>query len=500
MGVEVWLLLVVGVLGVWAYSRWRHSYWSARGVPTAPYLPVYYKHGGATFCGLYEFFNPVLLVGDPDIIKHILIKDFDHFVNSRSFRVDNDSLQNDMLFNMEGEEWKALRNVMSPTFTSGKMRRMFPLVYHKADALVSFSLKEATKKPHVDMKYNFGRYTMDTIGSCAFGIECNSLENENSEFTLQADSFFKFTFTMFLKFMLLLISPKLISLLGLSLDLPAMKFLERVVLETKAAREVGQKRGDFLDLLLESRAAENPNINDSDHTTQDDDHTMHNHLTTSNQPTITSKQVLKDRVIVAQCVLFLVAGYDTTASTLAFSAFLLAKNPVQQQRLRQELQKMVEEHGDVTYQGIMEAKFLEACIMETLRMYPPAPLIERRCTKTYQLPGTEITLHPEDLVSVPVRSLHYDSRYWHDPEEFIPDRFLPENKGSITSCTHLPFGSGPRNCVAMRFALMEAKVVLAKLLLAAEIHLPEGHKELVLETSPFLIRPKKCLALIWGSG
>ncbi|XP_042230504.1 cytochrome P450 3A29-like isoform X2 [Homarus americanus] len=452
MGVEVWLLLVVGVLGVWAYSRWRHSYWSARGVPTAPYLPVighlhklysllvsrwiyndevYYKHGGATFCGLYEFFNPVLLVGDPDIIKHILIKDFDHFVNSRSFRVDNDSLQNDMLFNMEGEEWKALRNVMSPTFTSGKMRRMFPLVYHKADALVSFSLKEATKKPHVDMKYNFGRYTMDTI-----------------------------------------------------------------VLETKAAREVGQKRGDFLDLLLESRAAENPNINDSDHTTQDDDHTMHNHLTTSNQPTITSKQVLKDRVIVAQCVLFLVAGYDTTASTLAFSAFLLAKNPVQQQRLRQELQKMVEEHGDVTYQGIMEAKFLEACIMETLRMYPPAPLIERRCTKTYQLPGTEITLHPEDLVSVPVRSLHYDSRYWHDPEEFIPDRFLPENKGSITSCTHLPFGSGPRNCVAMRFALMEAKVVLAKLLLAAEIHLPEGHKELVLETSPFLIRPKKCVNLI----
>lgn len=73
--------------------------------------------------------------------------------------------------------------------------------------------------------------------------------------------------------------------------------------------------------------------------------------------------VLSDRIIVSQCVLFLIAGYDTTASLLAFSSYLLAKYPEEQRRLREEIQAMIQEQGDITYQGIMEAKFLDACIM-----------------------------------------------------------------------------------------------------------------------------------------
>lgn len=72
---------------------------------------------------------------------------------------------------------------------------------------------------------------------------------------------------------------------------------------------------------------------------------------------------LDDPTIVSQCVVFLIAGYGTTASALSYTAFLLAKYPEAQERLRRELHEVVEEHGDVTYQGIMEAKFLDACIM-----------------------------------------------------------------------------------------------------------------------------------------
>lgn len=78
--------------------------------------------------------------------------------------------------------------------------------------------------------------------------------------------------------------------------------------------------------------------------------------------------MLTDRLIVAQSVLFLVAGYDTTASTLAMTSFLLAKNPIHQQRLRQEMQQIVEEHGNITYHSIMEAKFLDACLMGELKL------------------------------------------------------------------------------------------------------------------------------------
>ncbi|XP_069187505.1 cytochrome P450 9e2-like isoform X3 [Procambarus clarkii] len=447
MIVEVWLFVASVVLAGWAYSRWCHNYWSSRGIPTPPYLPflghmhrqlswsvprwiffdeVYYRYRSARVCGLYEFFRPVLMVTDPDLLRNIFVKDFDHFVNRRPFLSEKGSIVNDMLGNQAGDDWKSLRSVMSPAFTSGKMRGMFPIICDKADALVSVSLKEAVKKPNVDMKHNFGRYTMDVIAACAFGIECNSLVNEDAEFARVADQFFSFSFIRALKFTLLNLSPKFYRTLGLKIDPPSVKFFTGVAEETIKGRKAGQRRGDFLDLLLDERAGqdhstptthksstdinqsttrsqkltpasnrttihESAPINDHSSTTYylnttDNDSSVTNGSTTAknHSTAASSKKVLTDRLIVAQSVLFLIAGYDTTASTLAMTSFLLAKNPIHQQRLRQEMQQIVEEHGNITYHSIMEAKFLDACLMESLRMYPPASFIERQCTKTYK--------------------------------------------------------------------------------------------------------------------
>ncbi|XP_069950512.1 cytochrome P450 9e2 [Cherax quadricarinatus] len=513
MDTVVWLFVVGLVLAAWSYSRWRHNHWSTLGVPTPPYLPflghihkqlslfqtrweyldeVYYKYGGSTFCGMYEIFRPVLMIGDPDLLKNILVKDFDHFIDRRKFPATEGSLTNQMLANKSGDEWRALRAVVTPTFTSGKMRGMFPLISDKADDLVSFTLKEAAKKPYVDMKVNSGRFTMDTIASCAFGIECNSFRNEETEFTKWAQTLFAPSLITTLKFTLIHISPRIFNALRLTLETSAKTFFQNVVEQTIAVRKNGQRRGDYLDLLLDARA------NHDQHTTKSTSiksNTTRETSTTDNLSgidslcVIPSKQVLTDESIVAQSVLFLLAAFDTTASTIAFASFLLAKYPVHQQRLRQELQQMVQEHGDVTYQGIMEATFLDACIMESLRLYPPAVFGSRVCNKTYKIPGTKVVLRPGDLVTIPFWSLHHDPRYWPEPEVFLPDRFLPENKTNITSFTHMPFGMGPRNCIGMRFALMKVKVALAKLLLKAEIHLRSGHEEPKLERSPFLLRP-----------
>nr|XP_053638108.1 cytochrome P450 9e2-like [Cherax quadricarinatus] len=470
MGIEVWLLVAGVVMAAWAYSRWRHSYWSSRGVSTPPYLPflghmhkllsssqsrwlyfdeVYQKFGGSTLSGLYELFRPVLMIGDPELLKNIFVKDFDHFVDRRKFVVEEGSISNIMLSNMTGDEWKTLRGIMTPTFTSGKMRSMFPLMCDKADALVSFSLKEAANKPFVDMKVNFARFTMDTIASCAFGIECNSFKSEVPEFSKYAEMFFNFPFLRILKITLFNIFPKIGNALGIKIDSPAIGFFSNVVEETIAARNTGQRRGDYLDLLLDARGGVNhPIITDTSTvphnqstTTQDrtaqetiitDTSTVpHNQSTTTqdrtaqetiitdtstvphNQSTTTqdqtaqetinhdssvtnvnnipiaqSKQVLTNKSIVAQSVLFLVAGYETTAATLAFLSFQLAKHPIHQQRLREEIKQIIHEYGDITYQGIMEAKLLDACLMETLRLYPPPPSGKRQCTGNLQVSST----------------------------------------------------------------------------------------------------------------
>ncbi|KAG0714802.1 Cytochrome P450 3A41 [Chionoecetes opilio] len=492
MGVETWLLVATVAVLAWLYSSWRHSYWSSRGVPSPPALPflghfhksflvdrtcwiflneMYNKFRDSSMFGTYELWRPVLVLWDPEVIKHIFIKDFDHFTDRRKFDLntgnEREKLSMEMLTMKNGAEWKSLRAIMTPTFTSGKIKSMFPLVCDKADALVKFSMKEAAENSHVDMKNNFGRFSMDTIASCAFGIECNSLIDKNAEFPRKVEAFFITSLTGYIKMMLFLLMPKLFKFFRVHLNPSEAEFLIDVVRKTMAARKAGNKRGDFLDLLLEARDdPNNPN----------------------------SKQVLGELTIVAQSVLFLFAGYETTASLLAFSSFLLAKNKDQQHRLRDELQQMVAEHGDITYQAIMEATLLDACLQESLRLYPPGAIMERSCSKTIKLPGTDLTLKPGDLVQVPLWSLHHDPRNWPDPEAFIPDRFLPENKGNIRPFTHMPFGMGPRNCIAMRFALMEAKVALAKLLLKAELEVAPGFK-LTLDLVNGLMRPKDGIML-----
>jgi cytochrome P450 len=87
-------------------------------------------------------------------------------------------------------------------------------------------------------------------------------------------------------------------------------------------------------------------------------------------------------------------------------------------------------------------------VTETLRLYPPVVLIDRKCIKTYTLPAEpRYSLQPGDGVFIPIYPLHHDPDYFPDPEKFDPERFSDENKGNIKPCTYLPFGSGPRNCI-----------------------------------------------------
>lgn len=216
-------------------------------------LQVYKQYCASKYCGLYELHTPILLVWDLDLLKSILVKDFDHFVDRRTVSTKSESVLNEILSLKTGSEWKILRAIMSPTFTSGKMRGMFSLVCDKADALVSFCLADIIKNPYTDMKNNCGRYTMDTIACCAFGIECNSFVNENAEFAKRAESFFTMTPKVVLKTTLLMTAPKVFDALKLEPDTSDTKFFANAAKETLVARLKGQKRGDFLDLMLVAR-------------------------------------------------------------------------------------------------------------------------------------------------------------------------------------------------------------------------------------------------------
>lgn len=107
-------------------------------------------------------------------------------------------------------------------------------------------------------------------------------------------------------------------------------------------------------------------------------------------------------------------------------------------------------------------KYMDMVVDEALRMYPPLTRIDREASVDYEYEG--IKIKKGQAVVVPIYSLHHDPELYADPEEFIPERFSDENKKSRETVAFLPFGTGPRNCIGMRFALVEVKLLLATIL------------------------------------
>ncbi|KAJ8886076.1 hypothetical protein PR048_012282 [Dryococelus australis] len=155
-----------------------------------------------------------------------------------------------------------------------------------------------------------------------------------------------------------------------------------------------------------------------------------------------------DDVMASQCVIFFVAGFETSSTAMSFCLYELAKNPEVQDKLRQEIDIIIEHHdGIMTYDALHDMKYLDRVIDETLRKHPPASSVGRKCTKRYVIPGTETVVEEGTDVEVPIYGLHHDPKYFPDPEKFDPDRFTPENKNKRPQLCYLPFGDGPRICI-----------------------------------------------------
>lgn len=130
----------------------------------------------------------------------------------------------------------------------------------------------------------------------------------------------------------------------------------------------------------------------------------------------------------------------------------MAKNPSVQQELQVEIDEVAATLGNkpISYETLHKMKFLDMVISETLRKWPPAPQIDRECTKDYELDlgnGTKFTIKKGQIVNLPFRALHHDERYFPNPEKFDPHRFSDENRDSIIPGSYIPFGSGPRVCI-----------------------------------------------------
>lgn len=173
---------------------------------------------------------------------------------------------------------------------------------------------------------------------------------------------------------------------------------------------------------------------------------------------------LGDLEILAQTMLFFAVGHETTATLLSTCGFFLAMYPEMQTRLYNEVRTAFDQdNGNITYERLLSLQYLDAFASEALRIWTPTLSFDREASEDVEIEvdGKKLLIPKGMGVIIPFHAIHHDPDNYEDPERFDPERFMPENKHLIKPCTFIPFGIGPRHCLASRFALIEAKIALA---------------------------------------
>ncbi|XP_077784885.1 cytochrome P450 4B1-like isoform X2 [Podarcis muralis] len=177
---------------------------------------------------------------------------------------------------------------------------------------------------------------------------------------------------------------------------------------------------------------------------------------------------LSDEDIRAEVDTFMSAGQDTTASGISWLFYCMAQNPEHQQRCREEIMELLGQQEEIQWDDLGKMTYSTMCIKESLRLYPPVPLIARELNSPVTFPDGR-TLPKGFLTALDIYGLHRNPEVWDKPEEFNPLRFSTENSKHRHPYAFLPFATGPRNCIGQQFAMNEMKVALALTLLHFEL-------------------------------
>ena len=387
-----------------------------------------------------EFRTPFFrsyLVNDPALIREVLTDNADAYPKSDRIGAGLRPLLGDSVFLTNGDQWKRQRRIIDPAFGGGRLRDTFPGILAAADAAVARLAAQADGTPQ-EIEAITSHIAADVIFRTLFSIP---IEDEMAQEVFQAFRAYQ----------------RSQPILNLAAFLPGLRWMPRFF--RSQTRDTAKTIRRLIAKLTEDRLvliAQGQAPND-----------LATKILTTKDP-LTGQTFTLDAMI-DQVAIFFLAGHETSASALAWVLYLLATHPQWQARVAQEAAAFT---GD--FAALSTLKHTRDVFRETLRLYPPVPMMVREATKAARFrgrrirPGAQIVLSPWHL--------HRHARLWDDPDTFDPARWETDS-GKASACdAYMPFSAGPRICSGAGFAQIEAVVLLARLLAAFHFAPVEGHR------------------------
>lgn len=382
-------------------------------------LPVGHK-------ALY-FFN------HPDYAKHVLADNAANYQKGIGLVHARRAL-GDGLLTSEGQLWRKQRKVIQPAFQSRRIAAQASAIAQEGAALVD-RLRVRGRRGPVDIPTEMTTLTLGVLGHTLLDADLSRFASIGGDFAAVQDQ------AMF-ELETLSAVPTWIPLPKQLRFRAARRRLQRIVdqlVSERAGRSAG--RDDVLSRLILSAADES-------------------------DPRV-GRQRLRDELVT-----LLLAGHETTASTLSWSLFLVDRHPEVREKLRAEALEVLGD-GLPTADDLGRLRYTAQVIEEVMRLYPPVWLLPRKSLAEdrvgdYHVPaGADVVISPF--------TLHRHPSFWHDPDRFDPDRFASAGSGGRPRYAYIPFGAGPRFCVGNHLGLMEAVFVLAMLVRDLRLTKVAGH-------------------------
>ncbi len=391
----------------------------------------------------------------PDLVEQVLLSDaFEKTDVER--RVLGGSL-GDGVLTARGAHWRWQRRAMAPMFRHQEILAYVPEMAGAAEALVGRWRHDGTRIRAIDA--DMIDVTFDVIARTMLkgGVPAEAALIKREGTAYLANSSWELAWAL--------------------LKLPTWLPHPATYTMRRAARRLRSAVGD----IVSRRRAEGGESND-----------LLGRLLAARHPD--SGEPMDDELIVSNLLTLLEAGHETTARALTWALYLLARASEWQERVRAEVQSVVGSEP-IGPAHLPRLAVTERVVKEAMRLYPPAPVIVRTARADTRIGDSAVRTGAQ--VVVPIYAIHRHRKLWHDPDRFDPDRFLPEREKAMPRTQFMPFGAGPRICIGMSFAEVEAVALLAAFVRAASFdwdgrHLPEPISRVTLRPQggmPLLVTP-----------